>query len=1068
MAREDEPGDKRLVAYVVPDPGYNGSEEPGADGELSAEQVSQWAMTFDEAYQRGGEAADATFNIAGWDSSYTGQPIPPEEMRVWVDTTVDRIIELKPKRVWEIGCGTGLLLLRVAPQCEYYFGTDVSRAALSSLDGLLQRPGLKLPQVKLDARPAHQFDESTKGQFDAVVLNSVVQYFPDIEYLVEVLQGAVESVGSGGAVFIGDVRSFPLLETFHASVQLVQAPDSLTAAQFRQRVHTNVGREGELLIDPEFFTALRRRIPEIGRVEIQLKRGRAQNELARFRYDVVLHVGPAASPQPDCAWLDWNKQGLTPELLREILQKTEPDVLGLTGVPNARLQPDAEALRLLSSTDGPETVGGLREMLRQAPPAPGVEPEDLFGIERELPYKVEIRASRTAVDGFCNVVFRRRSPQGGIAEHAIPRFPGESDLARPWEALANNPLRQKVAAKLVPQVRRWLGDKLPEYMVPSVFVLLDSMPLSANGKVNRQALPAPELSRAQLQGEYLAPRTPAEEMIAAIFADVLRLERVGVTDDFFELGGHSLSATQVIARLRQAFRVEFPLRVLFESPTVAGLARALDDIERGRSGMIVPPLVPAPRDRALPLSFAQQRLWVLDQIEPNNPLYNVPRPIRMKGTLDARALEIALNGIVKRHEILRTTYQMENGQPVQAILPELHIPLEAIDFTGERESVREKEARGFAEREAARPFNLAADPILRTFLLKLAADDHILLLNSHHIANDGWSNVVFTQDLSALYQAALEGKPSPLPELPVQYADYAVWQRNWLQGEVLENQLAYWKFRLDGAPPVLSLPTDRPRPAVQSFRGAVQDILLPDTLLDGIRTLSRQEGVTSFMTMLAAFNSLLAYYTRQTDLVVGTDVAGRTNMQTEALIGFFVNLLVMRTDLSGDPSYKEILGRVRETALGSYAHQDVPFDKLVQELRPERSLSHNPLVQVLFVQQNTLQNSFTLPGLELSAFKLSLPSKFDMAVFVRETDHGIPSLWVYNPDLFDATTIARMAGLFQIVLEKATANPEIKLSGLIEALAETEHEQRASEHKQFQETSLQKLKSVKRKAITGV
>jgi acyl carrier protein len=604
-------------------------------------------------------------------------------------------------------------------------------------------------------------------------------------------------------------------------------------------------------------------------------------------------------------------------------------------------------------------------------------------------------------------------------------------------------------------------------MVPAAFVLLDSMPLTANGKVNRRALPAPDQARPEGQTSYSTPRTPAEEMIAAVFADVLRVERVGTEDNFFELGGHSLSATQVVSRVRQAFQIELPVRTLFESPTVRALADAVDRLKRSESGLLAPPIVPVARDRALPLSFAQQRLWIHDQMEPNSALYNVPRAIRMRGGLNVPALVEALSCMVQRHEILRTTYGVEKEQPVQIVSAGLTIPLEIIDLTTVPEASRENEARRFAQREAETAFDLAKGPILRPFLLRLGEEDHILLLNTHHIANDGWSNGVFTRDLTLLYEAALEGRPASLPELPVQYADYAVWQRNWLQGEILERQLAYWKTRLEGAPPVLALPTDRPRPAVQTFRGATENAVLPKSLGEAIHALSRQEGATSFMTLLAAFQTLVLYYVKQPDIVLGTDLAGRNNVQTENLIGFFVNLLVLRTDLAGDPTFRELMCRVREVALGAYTHQDVPFEKLVEELRPERSLGHNPLVQVLFVQQ-TRPVEFSMPGIDLSVFRLELPSKFDLAVFVRETGTGVMHNWVYNPDLFDTTTIARMAELYQIVLAKATATPEIRLSGIMQALAETERQQRAAEHQQFQEASLQKLKSIKRKAITGV
>jgi hypothetical protein len=496
----------------------------------------------------------------------------------------------------------------------------------------------------------------------------------------------------------------------------------------------------------------------------------------------------------------------------------------------------------------------------------------------------------------------------------------------------------------------------------------------------------------------------------------------------------------------------------------------IERLQRSETGLILPPILAVPRERPLPLSFAQQRLWFMDQLEPDKALYNVPRALRMKGILHLKALETALKGIVERHEILRTTYRVENDQPVQIIAPEMPLALRLADLSGFSADplAREHEATRLVQQEANKPFQLETGPIFRTLLVRLDSQDHILILNSHHIASDGWSGGVLVRDLTALYEAALDGKPSSLPELPIQYADYAVWQRNWLTGEILENQLEYWRARLGEGLPVLQLPTDRPRPSVQSCRGEMHTARLPRVLVDAIHSLSRQEGATPFMTMLAAFQSLLLYYTKQSDIVLGTDVANRPSVQTEALIGFFVNLLVLRTDLSGDPPFKWLLRRVRSVTLGAYAHQDVVFDKLVEELRPERNLSHNPLVQALFVQQNAPRSTSAMPGLELSQFRLAVPSKFDMAVFVSETETGMDCRWLFNPDLFEATTIARMANLYQILVEKATSSANLRLSALMECLDEAEQQSRITEHAQYEELSLQRLKRITRKAAVAI
>jgi amino acid adenylation domain-containing protein/FkbH-like protein len=1061
MAREDQPGQKQLVAYVVPKSELRPGKKVEAGDSLTAERLAQWAVTFDEAYRQGGTGEDATFNIAGWNSSYTGKPIPPEEMRVWVETTVERILSLRPRRVWEIGCGTGLLLFRIAPKTDFFHGSDVSQAAMDFLQQQIHRPELHLPSVTLACKAAHEFD-GVNEKFDTIVVNSVIQYFPNLDYLMNVISGVLDAVRNGGSIFIGDVRSFPLLETFHTSIQLHQATGSLSCAELQERIRKNVAREGELLVDPEFFTSLRTKLPRISHVEIHLKRGRAHNELTRFRYDVVLHVDNTAAQELDCSWLDWSRQSLSAESLRETLRSTQPEVLGITGVPNARISRDVAALAALKNGPTPNTVAELQEFLDREQRA-SLEPEDLWSIADEFGYYAEIRPSALPTDGTSDVLFRRKDGKG------VVRFPSETHAARPPEAYATNPLRSRLLRDLVPELRRWLDDKLPEYMVPPHFMLLDSLPLSPNGKVDRKALPPPEQAGSEDRGTYVAPRTPGEEILAAIWADVLRLERVGTTEDFFELGGHSLNATQVASRVREAFHVEMPLRTMFESPTIESLAKAISELQRVEAtGEAPPPITSVSRDQELPLSFAQQRLWFLDQLEPGDSLYNVPRTLRLTGKLNVSALEDALTGLVERHEILRTSYQISGDHPIQVIAPATPVKLPVFDRRDLPGTAREDEARRMAQADAATPFNLAAGPALRCMLIQLGDEDHVLCLNTHHIASDGWSTGVLLNDLSELYAAALDKRKPKLAPLEIQYADYAAWQRKWLDGEVLNSQLRYWRKALAGAPPLLLLPTDRKRPEVQRFRGATYDTSISRTLTQGIRSLSKQQGVTSFMTMLAGFKSLLHFLTGQHDIVIGTDMANRTSVQTEPLIGFFVNLLVLRTDLSGNPSFEELLAREREVAIGAYAHQDLPFDKLVEELRPERNLSYSPVVQVLFVQQNTPRSNSSMPGLEIGRFALEVQSKFDMAVFMREAGNQVFGSWVYNPDLFDAGTITRMAANLEMVLDAAVADPKVQLSALCDLLTSVEKQQRGSEHKKFQEAGLEKLKKVRRKAIAEV
>jgi amino acid adenylation domain-containing protein len=572
------------------------------------------------------------------------------------------------------------------------------------------------------------------------------------------------------------------------------------------------------------------------------------------------------------------------------------------------------------------------------------------------------------------------------------------------------------------ELRAHLRGKLPEYMVPSAFVVLDAFPLTPSGKVARRALPAPDAAPA---GAQVEPRTPAEEILAGIYAEVLRLERVGVEESFFALGGHSLLATRLVSRVRGAFGVELPLRALFEAPTVAALAGRVEALAREGRGVQAPPLVPVPRDRPLPLSFAQARLWFIDQLQPGSAAYNIPYALRLKGALDAEALERSLAALAARHETLRTRFAVLDGEPVQVIDPAGPVSLERIDLSHLSVDAREAELRSLASAEAARPFDLAAGPLFRSTLARLGREEHAVLFTLHHVVSDGWSTGILVREVSELYAAFSEGREPRLPPLPVQYADFAAWQRAWLSGDVLDAQLAYWREKLAGAPPLLELPTDRPRPLVQGARGGLAFLALSDQTTHALRALARREGATLFMTLLAGWQLLLSRYAGEEDVSVGTPIAGRTRLETEGLIGFFVNTLVLRADLSGDPTFRALLGRVREATLGAYAHQDIPFEKLVEELAPERSLSHTPLFQAMFVFQNNAAEALRLGALEAEPLAGDGgTTKFDLLLALGEAGGRVAGALSYRAELWDAATIERMLGHFGALLDAVAAEPD--------------------------------------------
>jgi amino acid adenylation domain-containing protein len=580
-------------------------------------------------------------------------------------------------------------------------------------------------------------------------------------------------------------------------------------------------------------------------------------------------------------------------------------------------------------------------------------------------------------------------------------------------------------------LRRYLRDHLPEHMIPSILMTVDRFTLTANGKVDRRALPVPERSSYERRLRHTPAQTPIQQEVARVWKSVLRVNRPGIYENFLELGGHSLLATQVISRLRNTFQVELSLRSLFESPTIAGLAGEIETLLRGAQAHRLPPITPLSRQGDLPLSFAQQRLWFLDQFEPESYAYNMPGIVRLAGKLDVSALEQSLNEVIRRHESLRAVFTSTGGQPSQRISPIRQLRLGVIDLSGLPEALREDQVSRLSIEAARRPFDLAKGPLIREKLLRLSDERHVLLLTMHHIVSDGWSLGVLLEEMVAFYEALSGGKPFAMPEPPVQYTDFAQWQQQWLRGEVLERQLSYWKQQLGDDPPPLELPTDRPRLNSFTVRGAREGFSLSHNLSEDIRSLGQRESATLFMVLLAAFQTLLHRYGGRNDILVGSPIAGRNHFELERLIGFFVNTVVVRGDLSGDPGFRTLLNRVRETALEAYAHQDVPFEKVVEAVQPARTLMHTPLFQVMFDLQEAITPEIKLADLTLSGLETDNgAAKFDLTLTMADSPSAIEATVEYNSDLFDAPTISRMVDHFKVLLKGILADPDKNISSL--------------------------------------
>jgi amino acid adenylation domain-containing protein len=600
--------------------------------------------------------------------------------------------------------------------------------------------------------------------------------------------------------------------------------------------------------------------------------------------------------------------------------------------------------------------------------------------------------------------------------------------------------------------RQFLQQQLPDYMVPALFVILDQLPLTANGKIDRQALPQPSQTHPALDTPYVPPRTETERWLAAIWRQLFGLDQIGMNDNFFDLGGHSLLVMQMLTRIYNARQIELQLHDIFEFATISTLAAHIDTLTGADWAQTV--IEPAPPMDDYPLSFAQERVWFIQEVDQENIAYHFQSTMRFKGKLDVALLQQALTEVIRRHQIFRTTFHEINGRPRQKIHPPYQAALPLIDLQHLPPPEREAAAQQQIEQTFQHHFDVGQLPLITFSLLKLGPEEHILTHLEHHMVHDGWSFNVFLNDLFSLYRALTTGQPPDLPDLPIQFADFAYWQRQWLAGGVGDAQLAYWQKQLAGAPTLLTLPTDRPRPAVQTFNGRVEHIDLPADFSQEMQAFMREEGVTLFIGMMAAFAVLLRRYAGQDDLCIGSGMANRRWRETESLIGMVINNVVLRHDLSGNPTFRQLLEQVRQTTLEAYINQDVPFDKVVDAVRPERALSYNPLFQAAFSFHHAPLPEVELPGLavELTEGVSNHSAKFDLNVIVMpraEMRLGqtadshkdrMTLVWEYNTDLFDRATMDRMLNHYLALLTAVMDNPEQRIDE-IDFLPEAETQQ---------------------------
>ncbi|WP_428833592.1 amino acid adenylation domain-containing protein [Mycolicibacterium porcinum] len=1014
-------GVDHLVGYIA--------LEQTSTADHDAEVVDQWQDIYDELYDADMQVAEFGSDFRGWNSSYTDEPIPLDQMREWRSGAVDRILALKPQRVLEIGVGSGLVLSQVAPECAEYWGTDFSAPTIRKLQAAVARQPWG-ERVHLLTRPAHVTEALPEGQFDVVVINSVIQYFPSAGYLAEVIDKVVELLAPGGTLFVGDVRNHSLQGAFQTGIALARSRAGTDTDEVRQRIQRATVGEHELLLSPEFFTSWAADHPAVGGLAVLVKRGEADNELTRYRYDVIVHKAPtqvcSLAGAPNWAWTDCaGLSGLHAELTAQ-----RPQTVRVSGIPRAGVIADvvteqalAAGLPLAEALDHADSVAASED---------AVTPELLYGLGEAAGYHVAVTWG--AQPGTLDAAFITAAD--GAAMPALTDLYQPTTDSRLHGGYANDP---HTNAK-VSEVRQWLAEQLPEYMVPTQIMVLEEFPLTSSGKIDRKALPEPTFAATS----FRSPQTDTEKIVAEVFTEVLGLGRAGLDDDFFALGGDSLIAIRVSARLQSALGRDVPVRYLFDAPTVGGLA---DYLDRHQDGIARPPLTARLRPESVPLSYAQQRLWFLEQLQGPSPIYNMAVALRLRGPLDADALGTALADVVGRQESLRTIFGSVDGIPHQRVVDveQADLGWQVVDAGGWSVS-RLDEAISETARHS---FDLSREIPIKATLFRVDTDEHVLAAVVHHIAADGWSVTPLVADLGAAYASrSSAGQPPEWEPLPVQYADYTLWQQEWMGSvndpdSVISGQLTYWKDALAGLPEQLELPTDRPYPPVADYQGSSVAVEWPAELQQQIARVARQHNATSFMVVQTALAALLGQLSASTDVAVGIASAGRGEPALDNLVGFFVNTLVLRVDLSGDPSVSELLAQVRGRSLGAFEHQDVPFEVLVDQLNPTRSLTHHPLVQVMLTWQNLpWQHSDPAAGLALGDVQVTPlevtthSARMDLVFSLAErfsdtgTPAGISGMVEFRTDVFDAAGIETLIDRLVRLLVAMVADPDGSLSSV--------------------------------------
>ncbi|ADI03432.1 putative NRPS [Streptomyces bingchenggensis BCW-1] len=1013
---------RTLVAYLRPTRQWLDA----AAQEQNTLLLDQWQTVFEDEYAGSHDEHDKhpadDLNLAGWESSYTGRPIPEPDMREWIDGTVHRIHQLRPQRLLEIGCGTGLLLFRYAEACRAVHAVDLSASALADVRQGVERRGWS--HITLAQGDALSVADLPEAGFDTVVINSVAQYFPNRHYLEQALTRILPLVADGGRILIGDVRNLDLLTPHLIAVERGHATGRTTAADLTAQVQRRRRQESELLFSPTYFTRLPARFPDLGGVDVMVKRGVGDNEMLAYRYDVILtKSAPTATPtaavtEPDLPWLEAN----TPDELRNLLEDpATPDRFGVTGLTNPQIADDIRVSDALTRWAPTHDIAPLPHGTRLSPQAATAvrELETVLRHAEHLGYQVAPTWSQDRPDGLDLI----------LGKHDLPRVQARA----PYRAthLANTVRIGDLGPAMARLLKEHLTTRLPEYMVPGVFMLLEELPVTLNGKVDKRALPAPDEDAVARQ-EYVAPHTDTQTTLCRILEDVLGLGRVGLEDTFFALGGHSLLAVRLNLRVRQELGRELPLQLILTGATVAELAAALEDEQTAADGVPLIPAVPVRDGEEAPLALQQGDLWFLNHPRHLPASYdNAQLAYRIDGPLDRDAFVRAARALVVRHPVLRTGYVRRDGTVTQRMND-----AEGFEVTVTEPIADDNALIQWLREERTRPFAPEDPYAIRVHLVPVADEQHIFVLTRPWGVFDGWSLTIVLTELVALYRQLSGGAEPELPGLPLAYADFARWQRQTVGTAELDRQRAYWRRQLDGLPACLSLRTDRPRGAVKSYRGASVDFGVPLDVLTRLRQLSQEHGGSLYMTLLSAFAVLLGGHTDDREVAIGSPVSHRPRAELEGLVGYFVNTLLIRLDIAPDRPFTELLAQARQVTAEAHDHKDLPFTELVRDLVPEPDPAHSPLLQTMV---NLVPNPAPTAGgddagdLRISPVDTgSRTAKHDLNLTALETESGLSGYLEYSTDLFADETAAHLVRSYERLLRKIAADPGADLARLRE------------------------------------